>query len=341
MEKKYILTVAIPCYNSEEYMGKAIESALAGGDDIEVIVVDDGSKDKTKEVGLEYERQFPDNVRVISKENGGHGSAVNTGILNARGEFYKVLDSDDWLDRDALCKTMEFLRDIVANDKELDMFIANYVYERVAIKKQKSINYHSALPVDRFFTWSEIKKFKPSQNILMHSVIYRTELLRNCKVELPEHTFYVDNIFVYYPLPSVKKMYYMDIDLYRYYIGREDQSVNEKIMMGRIDQQLRVTKLMINYHDVPKLPEAKLRNYMIKYITIMMTICSVFLVKENTKESLAKRDAIWKYLRDTNPEMADLVNKSFLGKALQMRSWLGRKIIIIVYKMSRRIIGFS
>lgn len=341
MNGEFILTVAIPCYNSEEYMGHAIESVLAGGEDIEIIVVDDGSKDGTKAVGEEYAARYPAQVRVISKENGGHGSAVNTGLKNACGVYYKVLDSDDWLDGDALKRVMSFLRKVVKTGKELDMFIANYVYERVHLGKQKSINYHSALPVDRFFTWSDVKWFRPSQNILMHSVIYRTKMLRDYGVELPEHTFYVDNIFVYQPLPYVKSMYYMDIDLYRYYIGREDQSVNEKVMMSRIDQQLRVTRLMIGYHDVPKIENDKLRRYMVKYITIMMTICSAFLVKEGSKESLKKRDEIWKYLRVNNPELAKMVNHNILGRPMQMHTYIGRKMIICGYTISRKLIGFS
>lgn len=341
MEKQIVLSVTIPCYNSEKYMSKAIESVLAGGDGIEIIVVDDGSKDNTRQIGEEYSAKYPDVIRVISKENGGHGSAVNTGIKNARGVYFKVLDSDDWLDEECLKRAVAFLKDIIDTGKELDMFIANYVYERVHLGKQKSINYHSALPAGRFFSWSDIKKFSPSQNILMHSVIYKTELLRKCEVELPEHTFYVDNIFVYKPLPQVKTMYYMDMDLYRYYIGREDQSVNEKVMIGRIDQQLKVTRLMIGFHDVPKIENEKLRNYMVKNIAMMMTISSAFLVLEGTKESLRKREELWQFLKDNNPELYKLVNRNILGRPLQMHSWIGRKIIIIGYRMSRKIIGFS
>lgn len=81
----------------------------------------------------------------------------------------------------------------------------------------------------------------------MHSVIFRTKLLKDCGLKLPEHTFYVDNIFVFEPLPYVKKMYYMDVNFYRYYIGRADQSVNEQVMIGRIDQQLKVNKIMVDY----------------------------------------------------------------------------------------------
>ncbi|MFQ8842284.1 MAG: hypothetical protein ACLR8P_16665 [Clostridium fessum] len=105
---------------------------------------------------------------------------------------------------------------------------------------------------------------------LIELVIYRVEMLRNCGLELPKHTFYVDNIFVYQPLPHVKSMYYLDVNFYRYFIGRDDQSVNEKVMISRIDQQILVTKLMLGYYDVTKIKNPKLRHYMVHYLEIMI-----------------------------------------------------------------------
>ena len=105
----------------------------------------------------------------------------------------------------------------------------------------------------------DTKHFRIYQYILMHSAIYRTQLLRDCGFKLPKHTFYVDNIFVYQPLPYVESIYYMDVDFYRYFIGRDDQSVNEDVMMKRIDQQIRVTKIIIDSHDVVNLESKKLK----------------------------------------------------------------------------------
>ena len=204
-----LLTVAIPCYNSQEYMKHAIESALVGGEDIEILIVDDGSKDDTAKIADEFEAQYPGIIRAIHQENGGHGEAVNTGLRNAKGLYYKVLDSDDWLDRDALLRVMDQLRQMVKEGRMVDMFMANYVYEKPSEHKHKVIRYEGVFPEEEVFGWSDNKRFKISQNILMHSVIYRTQMLHECGLELPKHTFYVDNIFVYVPLPSVKTMYYM------------------------------------------------------------------------------------------------------------------------------------
>lgn len=200
-----LLTVTIPCYNSQEYMEHAINSALIGGDDIEIIIVDDGSSDKTLEIARQYEEKYPTIVRAIHKENGGHGSAVNTGIDNAEGIYFKVLDSDDWLDAYSLQRVLQLLREMVNDGTGLDMVISNYVYEKPSVHKHKVMSYSIAIPKDKIITWRDFRHFRVSQNLLMHSIIYRTKLLRDCGLRLPEHTFYVDNLYAYNPLPYVKK----------------------------------------------------------------------------------------------------------------------------------------
>ena len=107
--EKY-LSFVVPCYNSESYMARCIESLLPGGEDVEIIIIDDGSKDKTVEIADAYQKQSPDLVKVIHKENGGHGSGVNAGLACARGVYFKVVDSDDWVDVPALHKALDKLR---------------------------------------------------------------------------------------------------------------------------------------------------------------------------------------------------------------------------------------
>lgn len=336
-----LLTVAIPCYNSQDYMEHAVETALVGGEDIEILIVDDGSSDDTAKIANRLQEEHPGIVKAIHQENGGHGSAVNTGLANAEGVYYKVLDSDDWFDRAALLKVMDVLRSFVQDGQGVDMLLANYVYEKPSLRKHKAIRYDGVFPENKVFTWSDVKHFKISQNILMHSVIYRTKMLRECGLELPKHTFYVDNLFVYNPLPYVKTMYYLNEDLYRYFIGRDDQSVNEKVMMGRIDQQLKVNKMMIDAHDLTKIKDKKLRDYMVKYLTMIMTVSSVFLIKEGTEESLAKREELWSYLKNKNKGMYRMINKMALSRPMQFRGKAGRKIVVWGYSLSQKIYGFN
>ena len=132
------ITFAVPCYNSAEYMRKCIDSLLLAGEDCEIIIVDDGSvKGNTAEIADEYAKNFPNIIRAIHQENGGHGEAVNCGLRNATGEYFKVVDSDDWVDKDALEKVMSTIKSF--KDDAPDALIVNYVYEHVYDNTQKVV----------------------------------------------------------------------------------------------------------------------------------------------------------------------------------------------------------
>ena len=196
-----LLSIAIPCYNSQDYMRHAIETLLAGGEDVEILVVNDGSKDKTADIAAEYQQKYPTIVRAINKENGGHGDAVMTGLKNATGLYFKVVDSDDWVDEECLKRVLAQLRAFTEQKEEIDMLICNYVYDKVGVKHKHVMQYRHAVPQNRVFDWNETR-FKIGEYLLMHSVIYRTALLNKCGLNLPKHTFYVDELYVYQPLPT-------------------------------------------------------------------------------------------------------------------------------------------
>jgi glycosyltransferase involved in cell wall biosynthesis len=336
-----LLTVAIPCYNSAAYMSHAIDTLLSGGEEMEILIINDGSTDDTQKIGEKYQETYPTIVRVISQENGGHGEAVNTGLANATGLYFKVVDSDDWVNEKALAQVMEMLKSLIEDGNSPDLFLTNYVYEKVDAKKKKVINYHRALPENQIFTWNDIMHFRQSQNILMHSTIYRTKLLKSCGIKLPKHTFYVDNIFVYQPLPYVKTMYYMDVNLYRYFIGRSDQSVNEQVMIRRIDQQLRITKIMIESHNLMQIKTKKLQAYMVKYLAMMMVVSSVFLIKEGSEESLAKKQELWDYLKSYDRRLYKKIRSHILGRSMNLPGKFGCKIVEVGYNIARKIYGFN
>lgn len=336
-----LLSVVVPCYNSEAYMSHAIETLLTGGDDMEIIIVNDGSHDGTANIADSYAERYPGICKAVHQENGGHGEAVNAGIRNAKGIYFKVVDSDDWVDVAALQKILTVLRNMVEEGKQLDMLIANYVYEKVNEQKKKVISYRTALPQDCIFTWNDVRHFRQGQYILMHSVIYRTKLLRDCHLELPKHTFYVDNIFVYQPLPHVKTMYYVNLNFYRYFIGRDDQSVTEANMIKRIDQQLRVNKYMIDCCDVMSIKNKKLRDYLVKYLSIIMTVSSVYLIKEGSKESLDKKEELWSYLEKKDKRLYKKISSCMLGKTVNFQGRIGHRIVKIAYNISRKIYKFN
>lgn len=336
-----LLSIAIPCYNSAAYMRRCIDSLLPGGEDVEILIVNDGSTDNTKDIAEEYRERFPSMVKVINKENGGHGSAVNAGIQNAAGLFYKVVDSDDWVNQSAYMQILSVLREIIRDGKSLDMLISNFVYEKEGEERKKVMKYHHALPKDQIFTWKDVKHFRVGQYILMHSVIYRTNLLRECGLQLPEHTFYVDNIFVFHPLPYVKKICYIDVDLYHYFIGREDQSVNESVMISRIDQHIRVAKIMIQDYLGMEVESRNLDRYMLQYLDMMMCIASIMLIRDGSEEALRKKEALWKWLEDTDQKLYHRLRHSIFGVWMNLPGKVGRGLSVAGYKAAQKIFGFN
>jgi len=322
-------------------MEKAINSILPAGEDVEILIVNDGSSDRTKKIGKQYAERFPSIVRVINKENGGHGDAVNSGLSQASGKYFKVVDSDDWVDEDSLMKLLEVIKGFVSEEEEVDMIVSNYVYEKTGVEHKKVIHYRNVLPQNEIFRWDDIGSFHLDQYILMHSVMYRTEMLKLCQLKLPKHTFYVDNIYVYYPLPHVRRLYYLDVDFYRYFIGREDQSGNEKIMISRVDQQIYVTKSMISMYDLRLIGSKKLRKYMINYLAIMMTVSSILCIRSKNAENLQKKKELWKYLRQMDYKIFLKIRYGILGQTMNLPGRSGRKVSSMAYSVARRLIGFN
>ena len=337
-----LLSIAIPCYNSEGYMRICIESLLPGGDEVEILIVDDGStKDHTGDIADEYEAKYPGICRAIHQENGGHGEAVNAGLRAATGIYFKVVDSDDWVNGEAYQEVLETLRRFVMGEDTLDMLVTNFVYEKQGAKHKRVMQYRTALPRRELIGWKDVKVFILGQYILMHSVVYRTEMLRECGLELPKHTFYVDNIFVFQPLPFVKTLYYLDVNFYRYYIGRADQSVNEQIMIGRIDQQIKVTKLMLGYYREARISSHKLRHYMVRYLEIMMTIASILAIRSQSEENMTKKKELWEYLRKLDLPLYLRLRWGFLGQSMNLPGKGGRSVSIAGYKISQKFFGFN
>lgn len=341
-----ILSFGIPCYNSAEYMDHCVESILSGSgyaDDIEIIIVDDGStKDNTYEKALDWQDRYPEIIKAVHQENGGHGMAVLAGLENATGTYYKVVDSDDWIDGPALQELLTTLRDFEKTGTRVDLVITNYVYEHVEDGKTRTIDYLFALPKRRVMGWKDIGHFYIWQNLLMHSLCYRTDVLRDGGIPMPAHTFYVDNIYAYVPLPRCKTLYYLDVDLYRYFIGREDQSVNEQVMAGRIDQQLRVTRIMMNsYHLYKDVWPVQLRSYMVGYFTIMMAVCSIFSKLSEQPDAMEKLDELWQELHDYDRRMWRRCRLGVIGIFTNLPTLAGEKATLGIYHIARKLVKFN
>ena len=334
-----LLTIVVPCYHSQDYMEKAITSLLPGGEETEILIVNDGSTDRTGEIADDYARRYPDIIRAIHQENGGHGDAVMTGLRNATGLYFKVVDSDDWVDAEAYRKILDTLR--AHSNDTIDMLVSNYVYEKAGARHKHVMRYRRTLPQDCVFGWEETKPFRDGHYMLMHSVIFRTQLLRDCGLDLPKHTFYVDELFVYCPLPLVEKMIYLDVDFYRYFIGREGQSVQENVMIQRIDQALKVNRLLISSVDPFSVQERRKRAYMLHFLEIVTAINSTLLTISGTEENRQKKEELWAYLKKENPRTYQTLHRRLAGKVLQMNGKPVKMFLLGFYKTMQKIVGFN
>lgn len=337
------ISFVVPCYNSEEYMERCIDSLLYGEEEVEIIIVNDGSQDRTGKIADKYAKKYPNIVKAIHKENGGHGSGVNAGLKVAKGKYFKVVDSDDWLDKNALVELLAKIDAFEKQKENVDLIVCNYIYDHLYENKQKKMNYKNVFPVNQICSWKDLGYFRTGQYLIMHSLIYKTSVLRKSKVKLPEHTFYVDNIIAYQPLPFVKTICYFDLDLYHYFIGREDQSVNEKVMVGRVDQQIKVTKIISSCVDLEKVKEEcpKLHHYLLRMFSMMMTISSVYLLIKGDAESYEKREELWNFVKEKNQKVYMKLKYCKLAGFTYLPTKMGSYITLKGYKLAQKIYKFN
>ena len=297
-----LISFVVPCYNSEQYLSKCIDSLLPGGDDVEIIIVNDGSKDKTIEIANEYRDKYPNIIRVIDKENGGHGSGLNAGLDNATGLYFKCVDSDDWVDYDAYMEVLKTIKKHISEGKSIDLYLANYVFERVDQNKQFVASLRKRFPLGEEIGWDKVRQFGVAEFLMMHSLIYRLEVLKESKVRLPEHTYYVDTIFTYVPLKYTHTLFYKDVDFYRYYVGRPDQSVTFENMTKNYKMQVKVMKelsLAYSWDDLKHLPRHQ-RNFMVHDLVVKSFLTLFYIMAGYNKEKKEAYKAYFKEFKEKN-----------------------------------------
>ena len=246
MEK--ILTITVPAYNVEKFLEKTLDSFLVEEilDEIEVLVVDDGSGDGTAAIGRKYQERYPGSFRLISKENGGHGSTINRGILEARGKYFKVVDADDWVDTSGLRELIRRLRTC-----EADYVFTNYYEVNDGTGERKAVTY-PGIPTEREMPFESIAG---QTRISMHALVIRTSILKENRIRLDEHCFYVDVEYILYPVPYVETVIYYDIFVYMYRLAQAAQSVSilgyQKHIQNHIDVIFHVLDYINEYKRQP------------------------------------------------------------------------------------------
>ena len=327
-----LVTFLVPCYNSAEYMHVSIESLLKATRPVEIIVVNDGSTDATLETARRYEEQHPDVIRVIDQQNAGWGGGVNKGIAEARGWYFKVVDSDDYIEESALNKALATIGQQIEASQMPDLLVTNYVYDHQVDGEHHTIHYRGYFPEGRLFRWHEARRSKLDQLMMIHSSWYFTQLLRECGVHLPEKVCYMDSHLLLHPLPYVRTLYYLDVDAYHYQIGREGQSIDIEVMKQRIDQQLKATYMAIDDYSANVLVEVEpnMAECYMRYFSAMVSVSTIYLFMIGTPEALQKNRDMWKYLRKKNPVLYQRVARTPAGLA-NRRTALGRRFSLFAY----------
>lgn len=315
METKKLLTIVIPTYNVEKYLARTLDSLLTETDiydDLELIVVNDGSKDRSLEIAREYEANYPGVVKVVDKENGGHGSTINVGMKIATGKYFRVIDSDDWVNVDHFARYVRELRGL-----DVDIVLTNYSREMIYEGHQFYFTYSNNIEYDTVYDLNtfDFKRFGWDY-FFMATSTFKTEKLRKANFELDENTFYVDMEFILLPFLEYESFIYLDYDIYRYFIGRDEQSISLVSMVKRRDNHEKVLRRLLAFYKDSDISENRKEYYqsiltgMLKTHYIIYTQCqlpepeAINEIKEIDKLLLAEFPELHKMLCDLSPVAA-------------------------------------
>lgn len=328
------LSIVIPSYNVEKYLEQTLESFIEESilNAIEVLIVDDGSKDGTAEIGKRFEERYPGSFRLISKENGGHGSTINRGIEECTGKYFKVVDGDDWVNTEDFKILIGKLENCDA-----DYVVTNY-YEVNDQTGEKTKKEYKELLKDRaegHWTFQEIaEKVQPS----MHALIFKSSILKENGIRLDEHSFYVDVEYILYPLPYVRTVAYFDLFIYMYRLAQATQSVSMQGFQKHIQNHMDVIQHLTEFYgryekDSQAEPEklAFISKRIAQMIGDQVTIFMSYPVEN--EEIKAKFIGFDKKIRDTNRVIYEKSGEeSGTLKLLRKLNFVGYKKIMAMGK---------
>lgn len=240
-----LLTLAISAYNMQEYLGKCLDSVTRPDipDTLEVIIVNDGSKDKTSEIAHQYEKRFNSIIRVIDKENGHYGSCINKALEVATGKYFRPLDADDWMNTDALVSLLSLLEN---NDNDLIVtthtnYLDNNRVNHIKIPDSIIVNKKYDLKTLDF------QKEKIDCFLKMHTMTYKTSILKNMSLKLSTGISYTDSEYCMFPLDKANSVIFYDLDLYQYNLSREGQTMQQSIITKSVKPFYLISMKMIDY----------------------------------------------------------------------------------------------
>lgn len=337
---KKVLTISIAAYNVEKFIEKTLNSLIIENlDKLEIIVVNDGSKDKTQDIIEEYRRKYPKSIRVINKENGGYGSTINTSIKLATGKYFKQLDGDDWYSSqnlELLLKKLEKISVDIVYSPMITVYTDSgkeETFQEISDKKEEILRLEEII--------EEISK---NRHLSMHSLAYKTSLLKENNIECLEKCFYTDTEYAIYPFLYSKSIFLFKKPIYYYRVGREGQSVSIEGLRKNYKDIIRVlNNIIIKYLKKEKDLNFEVKKYynkvIINVINFLLTALIVlptnresFKIVNEEIEKLKKNYEILYYKA--------LKEKSFLSKILYSnfsKNYLYYKILKFIFDKKNKI----
>lgn len=285
-----LLSIIIPTYNMEKYLEKCLNSLLIKDnlEKLEVLVINDGSKDQSLKIAQKYERQYPQIIRVIDKENGNYGSCINRGLKEATGKYIKILDADDSYDTELL---NQYIKEI--ENQNVDMIVNDFVLVNLENKEIATPHTYSFIPKKKI-SFLEYKNTNNIEKLCMHSVAYKRQNLIELNYIQTEGISYTDTEWVFLPLSKVINAYYFNKPLYRYLIGREGQTMDINIYIKNSSQLLLITSKFIKHYI--KYPNNEYKNILqVRILREIAQLYRIYITEKFDKiEELIKLDDILK-----------------------------------------------
>ena len=304
-----VLTVVVPAYNAEKYIRTALDSLCLPDilPLIEVLVINDGSTDSTGKIAEEYCRDHPGSFRLISKENGGHGSGINTGIEHASGKYFKVVDADDWVDRTAF---QNLLRTLSHVDDDIVWSGFYWAYDKgeasVSDMKKRAemtvpfrdVEYDTAYP---------FKEVADEVYIKLHNMTIRTEILKKHQIRVDENCFYEDTEYILFPVPYVRTIRFLEDFVYMYRIGNSGQSMSREKMRQNEESMNRVLKSLLRFYrklgkEIP-CPEANMHYIENVIARVAAGKYRIMLCEENSGDCVRRMRSFDRMLKQRYPEI--------------------------------------
>ena len=333
MEK--ILTVVIPSYNTDAYIEECMPSFLDEKilGDVEILIINDGSKDNTASLAEKYAEKYPDTIRVITKENGGHGSVINRGIEEAKGKYFKVVDGDDWVITENFVKLVENLKQI-----EVDLVLNPYVKHHI-IRKTESIEESQIKDYGVVKQFDEVaKELNPLE---LHRITFRTSILKDNQIKMQEKCYYEDSEYDLYPTPYINTVVFYEEPVYVYRIGSPTQSVNMGNAVKNLDMHYIILKNMIKfYHNLPSDISKEKRDYIIRFI--VSRIQSHYGIYLKIKLGKDARKGMMEFDKELKELSGELYEKSMTLPIRLVRSklWICYFVAYMSFKVKRMKRGF-